>query len=172
LIHSQWLTILHRWDLSASLGEKIMLMEEFTYMLSQCGNRNSAHETLENSMYADTIQTWSLVMVLQRRVGTMRRKMETLWAEGLSDRAEADWVKLLQSGARSSLLNLLSSFGMLLHAWTHVRFAAASSRSRSLLPGSTDPTLPSMRHRQEYRSTQANWLDYHNGLTAICQEEI
>ena len=102
--------ILETLEQSASLAEKITQMEGFISTLFSCSTENIGQEMSVNSMWVDATQTLSAAIVHQKKDGTTRRKMVTLWEEDLSDRAEMEYLRLARSGLSLSWQEIETSF--------------------------------------------------------------
>ena len=75
----EFLTILQRWERSASLEERVTMMEELTFMFSSNLKRSEDYQGSTYSMSTATTQMLSLVTQTLERVGSMQLRMATLF---------------------------------------------------------------------------------------------
>lgn len=164
---SRCATILARWELSASSGESRTKMAEFISTLSLISAQSADLETLASLMLEDATQMLYHLAVHRRRVGTMRRKMETLRQGDLSDQTEADFLQLAMRGIQLSHARVETSFGVLSRNWLLEASCVISTVSEHTRIGSSgrihNPTyLP-----QISALTRSTFLDCRDGYQRI-----
>jgi len=154
--------------LSASLDEKITLMEGFISMLLSISDDNIQLGMLVSLMWADATQMCSLARKHRRRCTITRSKMETLWQGDCSDQTEAEFLGLVIRGLRLSWLRLERSFSDYVESWLLDISHAASPHFANMQTGSIDPSQLLTSHP---RDTSSTLVDFHNsmiGYAAIC----
>lgn len=142
--------ILETLEQSASLAEKITQMEEFISTLFSCSTENIGQEMSVNSMWVDATQTLSAAIVHQKKDGTTRRKMVTLWEEDLSDRAEMEYLRLARSGLSLSWQEIETSFLRCARTWLLGHYSVTSLPSAATPIGGSAPILPHTSILSEY----------------------
>ncbi|ASH99177.1 putative ORF3 protein [Giant panda associated gemycircularvirus] len=157
---------------SASLDERITLMEDFTSTLSLCSNGSLSQEMSVFSMWTASTRTLSWVQMLsvvgvhQRRVGIMRRSMGTL-LRGDSKDPEVGFLRLALYGLQSSFQKIERAFLKLSRDWLREHFCVTSLPSDVMLigniGGNQNPTLT----LATYRSTQRSFQDSIHGYNKI-----
>ena len=126
-------SISQRWDRTSSSDERITLMEELTCTCLQISNGSFEVDRLISLILTVTTRTYHLVRVHQRRVTTMRSRMETL-SEGLShDRnpAELEMGRLAINGLSLRMQRIVTTFGSWLTNWTRSLQSVLSTNSRN-----------------------------------------
>lgn len=126
-------SISQRWDRTSSSDERLTLMEELTCTSLQISNGSFEVDRLLYLMWTVTTRTSHLVRVHQRRVTTMRSRMETL-SEGLSqdlNPAELEMGRLAINGLSLRMQRLVTSFGSWLTNWIRSLQSALSTNSRN-----------------------------------------
>ena len=154
------------------IGREDHVDGEFISMLSRCGNGSLRREMSVYSMWTDATRTYHLLEGHQRRLTITQLRMETWSQEDLNGRAEIAWLRLVASGLKSSLRQLETSFLNASRSWILAHYAPASPVSGRMRNGSTDPTLPSMSHLEEYRLTRLDLQHSMNGLGVIWDETL
>ena len=79
--------------------------------------------------------------------------------------AGSKWAEIIAATTRDQFLNASRS-------WILAHYAPASPVSGRMRNGSTDPTLPSMSHLEEYRLTRLDLQHSMNGLGVIWDETL
>nr|WQA30129.1 MAG: rep protein [Cressdnaviricota sp.] len=169
-ILSECATFLAHFTLSASLDEKITLMEGFTSTLLWTSAESIRLETAASLMWTDVIRMCSLAKKHRRRCGITRRKMEMLWLGDSSDQTEADFLRLAMSGMKSSWLTLEMSFSNYVESWHLDNSLVAFLPSANMQTGNidwilhpTDTTTASSLARTRFQNSmigfQAIWTD-------------
>lgn len=165
-------TIFQALELSASLDEKITLMEVLTSMFSVISDpRNNPDEPI-SLMSTATTQTLSHLGVVRTAVTTMQSKMETLLQGGYRGRAEVDFLKLKIHGARLSAQKVERSFLTCFEAWIRKHSSPSGLSSTGTqtqpTPNDTNPMwvpLGSNLSLEWYLS----WLDGEESLLRMIQ---
>lgn len=136
-------TIFQALEQSVSSDEKITLMEVLISTFSLISaEKNSPDEEITLMLEAIT-RTLSHQKVVQRAVGTMRQKTETLLQGGWGGRAQVDFLKLRMHGARLSAQKVERSFLTLFGNWIQRALCSNTKRSSdtptSFMPRTENP---------------------------------
>nr|UGV21551.1 MAG: replication-associated protein [Giant panda Genomoviridae] len=143
-------TSFHHWELSASLDESSTRISAFISTCSQISDGSFEVEKLIFSMWTVGTQTSNALGELQRKVTTMRSRMETLSRVVSSDQtASMGAVRLLTCGLRLRARRIEASFGVFARNWIPRVCAAHSGSCRNSPTGDSPRSLPSMSHPEE-----------------------
>lgn len=145
-------TCFQHMELSASLDERITLMEEFTSMLSSCSKESLSQEMSVSSMYEVSTQTLCVGTEHLRRVGIMRLKMETLSQEGSHGQAQAEFLRLAVSGLRFAWQRVERNFLICVKGWLLGHYSAHSHHFAHMLIGDSESTRPHISRLRDWTS--------------------
>ncbi|WGO62808.1 hypothetical protein [Genomoviridae sp.] len=109
-LNGPFLTISRLLELSASLDERITLMEVLISMFSAISDERSNPDDPISLMSMATTQTLSHLVDVREKVGTMRQRMDSLLQGAWRGRAEVDFLQLRINGARLSAQKVEKSF--------------------------------------------------------------
>jgi hypothetical protein len=150
-IRTQLWSSFQAWERSASSAESITNLRAFISTLSLISDGSFEVERRIYSMWTIATQTSNLLEEHQRKVTTMRSRMETLWAGGLRDqyRAEVEMARLLTSGLELRVRRIEMSFGHFATSWIQKLLPVLSVNSRSTPIGGSHRPSQSMSHPEE-----------------------
>jgi len=165
-------TLLHHFQLSVSLDEKLMLMEVLTSTLSWISAERSTSETRDDLMLKATTRMYNHAVAHRKRCSTMRSRTETSSQED----SPPDWMtrftRLTLSGLESHMLEVWTSFGILFESWHHERFVATSSPSAPMPSGTIDPRLLNTNTLPRFNLALREFHDSMNGYVTTCLELV
>lgn len=154
-----------RWDIAASLAEKITRMEELTFMLLSTSATNDDLDDLMFSMWQAATRILALLKGHRLRVGSMLLRMETLYGPDWRDldRPEIEIATLLLNGLRSRLQAIDNRFGILFTNWIPKVRHVLSPNFQNTVTGSSLLTLPTMNTPDPSHSLLENLTAEING---------
>jgi len=161
-------TLLHHFQLSVSLDEKLMLMEVFTSTLSWISGERSTSETLDDSMLRASTRMYSHAVAHRKRCSTMRSRTETLSQEDSVPSSTIMFRRLVTSGLESQMHLLWTSFGTLFESWHHERFAATSTPCVPMPNGTIDPRLLNINTPRPFNLALQEFRNLMNGYVTTC----
>lgn len=167
---SRCATILAHWELSASSVEKCTRMGVLISTLLLISRESADSETLASLMLEDSTQMLNHHVVHRRKVGTMLLRMETLSRGGLSDQAEADFLRLVMRGIHLSNARIEMSFGLLFRNWLLEASCATSTHCVATQTGGSERNQSHMRARKISPMTRQNFLDSKAGYERIWKD--
>lgn len=156
--------------LSASWDVNFMLMEISTSMLLSISNESSDQGSLEYLMWKNATRTFLLLVVLQKKVTTMRSKMATSAGGTSRDQATLSLRAEIVS-ANSAIARLKSHFGALLENWLRVSFYAVTPNFERMLLTDSELSFRFTSTRTELRTTLRRSQVYLDGLSQTWEEE-
>jgi len=165
-------TLLHHFQLSVSLDEKLMLMEVFTSTLSWISGERSTSETLDDSMLRASTRMYSHAVAHRKRCSTMRSRTETLSQEDSIPSSTIMFRRLVTSGLESHMRQLWTNFGTLFESWHHERFVATSTPSEPMPNGTIDPRLLHTSTPRPFDLALREFQSSMNGYVTICLELV
>lgn len=165
-------TLLHHFQLSVSLDEKLMLMEVLTSTLSWISAEKSTSEILDVSMLKATTRMYNHAVGLRKRCSTMQSKMETLSQEDSPPDWTIRFTQLTLSGLKSHMLEVWTSFGILFESWHHERFVATSNPSAPMPSGTIDPRLLNTNTPRPFNFALREFHNSMNGYVTTCLELV
>lgn len=163
----EFLTILQRWERSASLEERVTMMEELTFMFSSNLKRSEDYQGSTYSMSTATTQMLSLVTQTLERVGSMQLRMATLFVvDSAALQTEViTRARLIRSGLLLWPARMPILFGRMLKAWIRERYASALPAYRPT-PATVIGLIEIHTSTQEsYWSIVGSILSFKNGWT-------
>ena len=152
---------------SASLEERVTMMEELTFMFSSNLKRSEDYQGSTYSMSTATTQMLSLVTQTLERVGSMQLRMATLFVvDSAALQTEViSRARLIRSGLLLWPARMPILFGRMLKAWIRERYASALPAYRPT-PATVIGLIEIHTSTQEsYWSIVGSILSFKNGWT-------
>jgi len=165
-------TLLHHFQLSASLDEKLTLMEVLTSTLSWISGERSTSETLDDSMLRASTRMYNHAVAHRKRCSTMRSRTETLSQEDSVPSSTIMFRQLVTSGLESHMRQLWTNFGTLFESWHRERFVATSTPSEPMPNGTIDPRLLHTSTPRPFDLALREFQSSMNGYVTICLELV
>lgn len=165
-------TLLHRFQLSASLDEKLMLMEVLTSTLSWTSAERWTSETLDDLMLRASTRIYNHAVAHRKRCSTMRSRTEMLSQEDSVPSSTIRFRELTLSGLESHMRQLWTSFGILFESWHHERFVATSTPCGPMPNGTIDPRLLNINTPHPFNLALREFQSSMNGYVTTCLELV
>lgn len=170
LTHGQSATFCRRYQLSASLAEKIMLMEEFISMYSLTSALDSAQKTHDDLMWTAITRTFNLAVGHQGRCMTMLSKMAMSSQGDSTDQVETMWLGFVHSGIELWMHRMLRNFGTWSEHWLQECSSPTSTVCGATASGAIDPQWLSTSPHPALCSTYQEWRSSANSYARVCLE--
>lgn len=164
--------ICQQFQLSASLEERLILMEELISTLSLTLVQNTEQETPDDLMWRAVTRTFNLAAEHRRRCSTMRSRMETLSQEDSSDLVEMEYQRLMIHGIEFWMQKMLIHFGNWFEHWLQGCSSPTSTVCGATASGTIDPRWLHTSPHPALCSTYQVWRSSANSYVKVCLEHI